>query len=272
MRSQPSARKTPRPVKASSTVRWIVTVEGSRQDIGRLVAAYPRIAAGDDAREVVVAFEDAHDEATDETCQTIRREIETALRHVNASAKLRWGRSFQGISLKGGVKYESAGGESGQVVFVGTAHAHLTPQEFGDLVESLGHSRPAVPFGYADVEALDIAQVTDLADSDSIVARVLRLVDLMLVGDDDIDWSAAYGALEAIESDAGDARREWYSTAQRRRFTGTANSIEAVGDQSRHGKHHDAPPDPLSPSQASWFIRGIAARWLAWRLARDADG
>jgi hypothetical protein len=94
----------------------------------------------------------------------------------------------------------------------------------------------------------------------------------MLVGDEDIDWSAAYAALETIEADAGDARRNWYSTAQRRRFTGTANSVEAVGDQSRHGRHYDAPPDPMSPSQASWFIRGITARWLAWRLARDADG
>ena len=259
-------------VRASSAVRWIVTIEGNRRDIERLVAAYPRIAASNDGREAVITFEDSHDEATDATRDTIRREIETALRHINASGKLRWGRSFQGISLKGGVKYEAASGASGQVVFGEAAYDHLTPQEFGDLVEQLGHPRPAPPFGYAEVEALDVAQVTELADGDSIVARVLRLVDLMLVGDEDIDWSAAYAALETIEADAGDARRDWYSTAQRRRFTGTANSVEAVGDQSRHGRHHDAPGDPMSPSQASWFIRGITARWLAWRLARDADG
>jgi hypothetical protein len=111
-----------------------------------------------------------------------------------------------------------------------------------------------------------------LADGDAIVARVLRLVDLMLVGDQDIDWSAAYAALETIETDAGDARGDWYSTAQRRRFTRTANSIEAVGDRSRHGRQYDAPPVPMSPSDASWFIRGITARWIAWRLARDAAG
>jgi hypothetical protein len=57
--------------------------------------------------------------------------------------------------------------------------------------------------------------VTELADGDSIVARVLRLVDLMLVGDEDIDWSAAYAGLETIGADAGDARRDWYSRAQR---------------------------------------------------------
>lgn len=250
----------------------MVTIGGNRRDIERLVAAHPRIAAGDDGREAIITFEDAHDEATDATRAAIRREIETALRHINASGRLRWGRSFEGISLTGGVRYESARGESGPVVFVGTAHAHLTPQEFGEMVERLGHARPALPFGHAEVEALDVARATELADGDATVARVLRLIDLMLVGDEDIDWSAAYAALEAIETDAGDTRGDWYSTAQRRRFTGTANSIEAVGDESRHGRPYDAPSDPMSSLQASWFIRGITARWLAWRLAEDTDG
>jgi hypothetical protein len=156
-------------------VRWIATVEGNRRDVERLVGAYPRIAACNDGREAVITFEDAHDEATDATRETIRREIETALRHINASGKLRWGRSFQGISLKGGVKYEAASGASGQVVLGGVAYDHLTPQEFGDLRERLRRPRPAPPFGYAEVEALDVARVTELADGDAIVARVLRL-------------------------------------------------------------------------------------------------
>lgn len=253
-------------------MRWIVTIEGNRPDIERLIDARSRIAAGDDPREAVITFEDAHDVATDTTREAIRREIETALLHINAASKVRWGRSFEGVSLKG-TKYESASGQKGQVVFINPAYAHLTPQEFGDMVERLGHPRPPLPFGHADVEALDLAHVTALADRDATVARVLRLVDLMLDGDEDIDWSAAYAALETIEADAGQAHRDWYSRGQRRRFTSTANSIEAVGDLSRHGTPYDSPSNPMNHSEASSFIRGITARWIAWRLSRDApDG
>ena len=85
---------------------------------------------------------------------------------------------------------------------------------------------------------LTVAKVAARADDDPVVARVLRLIDLMLAGDEDIDWSAAYSALEVIEIDAGDAAKPWRSRKERRRFTGTANSYEAVGDRSRHGKEH----------------------------------
>jgi hypothetical protein len=169
------------------------------------------------------------------------------------------------------VKYVGPDGQSGQVVFVGSARAHLTPEEFGDVVVGLGRPRPDPPFGLTDVEALDVAQVTELADRDPLVARVLRLVDLMLLGDEDIDWSAAYSALETIETDARNDCADWYTTGQRRRFTGTANSIEAVGIRSRHGRNYDAPRNPMSPVEASWFIRGAAAQWIAWRLARDGS-
>lgn len=247
-------------------VRWIVTIEASSRDIERLVTAYPDVASGDASSQAVLTFEDGHKEPTDETREEIRREIETALRHMNGSGKLRWGRSFAGVRIKGGIKYVDAAGQSGQVVFVGAAHAHLTSEEFGDVMERMGHPRPDPPFGSTEIEALDVAQVTELADRDPIVARVLRLVDLMLVGDEDIDWSAAYAALETIELDAKDDWRGWYSVRQRNRFRQTANSIEAVGIRSRHGRPFDAPKRPMSPVETSWFIRGSAARWLAWRL------
>ena len=251
-------------------MRWIVTFQGSSRDIERLVGAYPLLTGGEVGREAVLTFDDGHEEVSDETRDAIRREIEATLRHINGCGKLRWGRSFEGLSMKDGVKYVGAAGQSGQVVFLGPARAHLTPAEFGDLMEQLGHPRPDPPFGSTEVEALDVAQVTELADSDPIVARVLRLVDLMLMGDEDIDWSAAYSALETIEMDARDERVGWYTAGQRRHFTRTANSIEAVGIRSRHGRHFDAPKNPMSPVEASWFIRGTAARWLAWRLARNA--
>lgn len=252
-------------------MRWIVTLEGNTRDIARLLAESPRLSAGGSDREAVLEFDDGREEATDESRQAIRAQIEAAVRHFNGFGRLRWGRSFEGVTVKGGVKYFGLGGESGEVVFVGSAHAHLTPEQFGDLVERLGHPRPEPPFGLSDIEALDAAQVIDLADSDPIVARVLRLVDLMLVGDENIDWSAAYSALETIEADAGEEHTTWYTRGERRRFTGTANSIEAVGVRARHGREFDAPHNPMSFTEASWFIRGVTARWLAWRRGRGAS-
>lgn len=250
-------------------VRWTVSIEGNRPDIERLVTAYPDMVAGDEPRVAVLSFEDDSDVPTDETRSAIRVEIETALRHINGAGKLRWGRAFEGVSIKR-VEYVDATGQRGQVVFVGTAYAHLTVEEFGDMVERLGHPRPEPPWGADAVAALDVARVTDLADRDPTVARVLRLVDLMHDGDDEIDWSAGYSALETIETDAPKReRREWYSGKRRTRFTQTANSIEAVGIKARHGHPFDAPKKPMSRKEASWFIRGVAAEWLAWRLTKD---
>lgn len=249
-------------------MRWIVTVEATnRRDIERLLTESADLSRADSPREAVLELRDALEEPTSESRQAIRARIETRIRHLNGAGKLRWGRAFEGVTVKS-VRHFNCAGESAQVVFVGTAYDHLTPHEFGDMVETLGHPRPDLPFGCRDVEALDFVKVAALADTDPVVARVLRLVEVMLVGDEGLDWSAAYSALEVIESDAGVEATAWRSENERRRFKGTANSYEAAGDRSRHGKEYDAPKKAMSTSDGSWFVRGVAARWLGWRLDR----
>lgn len=95
---------------------------------------------------------------------------------------------------------DSSGG-IGQVVFVGPAYDHMLPEDFAEMVKCLGFPRPPLPEGTDDVRALDLAQITALAAANPEVARVLHLVELMLFGDDDIDWAAGYSALEVIEED-----------------------------------------------------------------------
>jgi hypothetical protein len=51
------------------------------------------------------------------------------------------------------------------------------------------------------LSVLDGEAVTMLAATDHSIALVLRLVDEMLAGDEEIDWGAAYSALEIIEQD-----------------------------------------------------------------------
>jgi len=56
---------------------------------------------------------------------------------------VRWIVTIEGSSrdikrLVGAYPHLAAGQGVRQVVFLGTAHAHLTPEEFGDMMERLG--------------------------------------------------------------------------------------------------------------------------------------
>jgi len=118
--------------------------------------------------------------------------------------------------------------------FLDVAVAHLEPEEFADLVERLGQPRPPLPLGLDTIQALDGADVTGLAAEFPVVAHVLHLVDLMLRDDRDLDWVAAYSAFEAINHDLRNRELDgveqgWWARSERSDFTGTANSVEALG-------------------------------------------
>ena len=55
----------------------------------------------------------------------------------------------------------------------------------------------------------------------------------------------------------------WTSKRQKRRFTHSANSPAASGEQARHAvERKDPPGDPMALSEASGFIRSILDRWI----------
>ncbi len=79
---------------------------------------------------------------------------------MNGFGKLRWGRAFAGVKV-GDVRYfDPDGRDCGQVVFAGTAYGHLTPEEFADMMERLGHPRPAPPEGIEYINALNLTEVS----------------------------------------------------------------------------------------------------------------
>jgi hypothetical protein len=258
-------------VRPCCKVRWVITLEANRGDVARLLAeAAHSLSATADPRQLELELEDPeHEAATDDARQAGRFIIEAAIRRLNGFGKLRWARTFEGVALRN-VKYIDSSGGSGLVGFVGTAVEHMLPEDFADMVERLGFPRPDLPEGVDDVNALTLANVTALADTNPDVGRVLHLVELMLVGDDDIDWAAGYSALEVIEHDAlrrGTRGQDlgWWTANEHQRFTQMANSVEAVDIRSRHqGRRFNPPRRPLSPKDGSWFIRRVTARWLAW--------
>jgi hypothetical protein len=257
-------------------MRWLITLAAARTDAERLLSASIEHlrAHPSEPDELLLELEDSFgDRSTDETRQAVRQEIDLRVRHITGFGKLRWGRGFEGVDLKTVRSYDSTGAET-QHVFAGTAYAHLQPREFADMVERMGHPRPPLPTGLDVIEGLDAGRVTDLAGSNPVVGRILHLVVLMLEGDAQIDWGAAYSALEAIEQDLHERGVDgralgWWSRSERDDFKATANSAEALGVEARHGRLGGVPEPRMSYSDASWYVRRVTAYWLTHLLQAE---
>jgi hypothetical protein len=102
----------------------------------------------------------------------------------------------------------------------------------------------------------------ELGTTDGVVAKALRLRD-----DDSRGWVELYRLYEVIESDVGRSAvvaNGWTSDRDIGRFKHTANSVEAAGDQARHGKEETDPPaKPLSLAEARALIDRLLLGWLA---------
>ena len=144
------------------------------------------------------------------------------------------------------------------------------------MVERLGFPRPPLPVGLDVIEALGGAAVTALAESNPVVGRVLHLVELMLEGDEQIDWVAGYSAMEIIEHDlrARDVDGHacgWWTNSERENFRKTANSAEALGVRARHGKPGGVAEPHMSYGEASWYVRRVTGHWLTHLLESEAQ-
>ena len=220
-----------RRARKDTAMRWVITLSAAKVDAERLVAAAIEDLAPHptDLGTMLLELEDAFgDESTDETRHAVREDIDLRLRHINGFGKLRWGRGFGGVEVKAVRSFDSTGAET-QHVFVGTAYAHQQPREFADMIEKWGHPRPPLPAGLDVIEALDAGAVAKLAKAQPVVDRVLHLVELMLEGDQEIDWAAAYSALETIEHDLLDRGVDghalgWWTRRERGDFKATATA------------------------------------------------
>jgi len=127
----------------------MVTLEGNRLDIERLLEqSSERLTATGLSREVVLEVIDGdNDVAIGNERHAGRALIEVAVRHLNGFGKLRWGRAFEGVEVKNVKYFDSEGRSGGQVVFVGTAYDHMLPEDYADMMERFGHTRPALPEG-----------------------------------------------------------------------------------------------------------------------------
>ncbi len=255
-------------------MKWRVILQGSREDVERLAAELPGQVAvvSGDSGQLEFHLDDPEAGATGkEAIQAVKQAIEAVLDRLNGLGRLRWGRNFRRIEIARIASVDSSGRE-GQHVFIDPAHAHLLPEEFADMVERMGHPRPSPPEGWEEIKTLNLQAVSKLAEADDEVAQVLHLLDVALEDDADLDWKVAYLAFELIKEDLdqrgidGQAIGVW-TDSRRRLFKHTANSFGALGLRARHAREGtEPPPSPMTDTEASWFLRRVAARWIKQRL------
>ena len=102
-----------------------------------------------------------------------------------------------------------------------------------------------------------------LAIRDEPVRRLLRLVS-----EQGSTWQGLYKMMEIVQSTGGDALlvRCGISGNELKRFSQTANSMHAVGDQARHAKESmPAPRRPMSLDEASRLITRWSRAWITNR-------
>jgi hypothetical protein len=259
-------------------MRWVITLSGSRRDRERLAAEIPALSPAPEApRELLLDFDDPEGEVTgDDAAHAAKAVIDAYVRRINGFGRLRWGRNFERVEVSKIVTIDSDG-RTAQRVFVGTAYDHMLPEDFADMVERLGQPRPALPVGLDVINALSGEAITSLASGSPEVARVLHLVDRMLEGDEEIDWVAAYSALEVIEQDLRSRGLDgqalgWWTKKERNDFTATANSVEVLDFHARHGRRFGLTEARMTSKQASWFVRRAAALWVTHLLDEGAEG
>jgi hypothetical protein len=249
-------------------MKWIVTLSGNRLDIERLLTESIDVLRPDpgNASQLYVEFEDPEGGAVGEDAtRAAEAEINAFVTRLNGIGRLRWGRVFQPLSIAARKTIDEAGHATQRVV-LGIAHDHMLPEDYADMVERLGHPRPPMPKGLEIVNGIDFVASMQLAESTPDVARAVHLVDLMLDGDEEIDWIAGYAAIEVIEHDLRgrslDGRQlGWWSKKEIGDFKATANSPEVLGFSARHGAPTGLREARMTTKEANWFVRRVVATW-----------
>lgn len=261
-------------------MRWLVTLHAQAADVERLLSeGIEGLSADpDDPKQILLELHDpARDAPGKDGADAMKPEIDAFAERLNGVGRLRWGRIFEGVSVSA-IKSVDANDQTLTHVFLEPAYDHILPEDYADMVERLGQPRPTLPNGVEMVNGLDVAAAIELASAHPGVIRAVHLIDLMLAGDEEIDWAAGYAALEIVEHDLHDRGLDghelgWWAKRKRGDFRATANSPEAIGYSARHGALRSAVKERrMTAKEAQWFVQGIVAAWITHLLSPgDAD-
>jgi len=257
-------------------MRWQATLSGWTKDIERLSGeSFPGMSPHpNEPKQLLLEFQDPEGEVGgSEAPHAAYAVITAAVERLNGLGRLRWGRVFAGLSLEA-IRSFDEDGVPRQYGFVGTAVDHMLPEDYADMVERLGHPRPAPPRGLAVVEGVELSEVAQLAEVEPDVHRALHLVNLMLKDDHEIDWVAGYAALEIVEQDLHAREVDLkalglWTKSERADFKATANSPEVLGYAARHGTKTGLTEARMTSKEARWFVRRVVSGWVLLLLGRN---
>lgn len=88
-------------------------------------------------------------------------------------------------------------------------------------------------------------------------------------------WANLYKACEIVEDHVGTSKllldKGWCPESEWKRFRRTANHQEAIGLFSRHARSKTvAPTDPMSVTEAKYFVGGLVSSWIQSLAGYDA--
>jgi hypothetical protein len=183
----------------------------------------------------------------------VRKRALRLIELMNAATKLHTGGSYRPVQLDAVTQIDDSGKRLHHIMLSASSEgrsrmtAKLSVGETGGTVN--------VPQPPSGAESL-----VDLADQNEKVADALRFYERG-------NWINLYKAWEVVCDAAGGTHavvnKGWADVAERRRFTGTAQSSEELGDEARHASQRcKAPKNPMTLYEAQGFVRSVIQAWV----------
>lgn len=172
---------------------------------------------------------------------------------VNGAAHLHW-TNHRDLSVGGRVVTIGDDGSRSESLVVVAQPAIERSRALGVTVVIGGVPSPAPPPAPP--------RWVEAAFQDDDVAAALRIL-----ADPDVAWGRLYHVFDLVQADVGSGIRQWATRGECDRFTHTANSRLALGDEARHGHTGFQPPqNPMTLGEARQLIRKIVTGWLEARV------
>jgi hypothetical protein len=175
--------------------------------------------------------------------------------HINGAAKLLIGSGYWPVKFDAVTEIDESGKRLHRIVLSATAEGRARVTAKPTVIRADGTEDTSQ--SPDEVEAL-----AALADQNEKVADALRFFARG-------DWDNLYKAWEVVCDAAGGEpelmKKGWATKTQRRRFTGTAQSHAALGDEARHAPHekkYKAPKNPMTLDEARTWVRSVIQAWV----------
>lgn len=140
---------------------------------------------------------------------------------------------------------------------------HILIAEPGHFTLRGGRVRATTTGGPKPIESRREHQVIKVLRASKKSAAVVDALRFFRKG----DWVSLYKTYEIVRDDVHGEQsitdRGWLTKLTRSRFTGTAQSREALGDEARHASHTYRPPKkPMSIREARSIIAELLLKWI----------